>query len=397
VEGQPGSKIELEAPLAPCTLKEYTLYFLRLGAIGFGGPIALAGYMQKDLVEERRWISKRDYLDGLALAQLAPGPLAAQLAIYLGWIKAGVWGATLIGLAFVIPSFLMVVGISVLYVQYDGLPWMQGLFYGIGAAVIAIIVRSAIKLTKLTLAKDVLLWLVFAINACITGWTESEIVWVFLLSGMVVLMARFPGSKAKATAPTLFVLPVWLVSGIGGPAGATTLWQITWFFALAGACVFGSGLAIVPFLYGGVVEQYHWLNDRQFLDAVAVAMITPGPVVITVAFIGFLVAGYAGAILAALGTFLPCYLFTVIPAPYFRRFADNKSLRGFVDGVTAAATGAIAGAAFVLGKRAIIDIPTSIIGMATLALLLWTKKVPEPLIILLAGLVGITLDYLNIR
>lgn len=379
-----------EASLNPCTLKEYTFYFLRLGALGFGGPIALAGYMQKDLVEERRWISKKDYLDGLALAQLAPGPLAAQLAIYLGWVRAGVLGATLIGLAFVIPSFFMVVGISIIYVHYGGLPWMQGVFYGIGAAVIAIIARSAYKLTKLTLAKNVVLWIVFAINAVITGWTESEIVWVFALSGILVLLSRRTGTWFKAaTPPAMVTLPLWLVSGIAGPASASTLWQITWYFTAAGAFVFGSGLAIVPFLYGGVVENFHWLNERQFLDAVAVAMITPGPVVITVAFIGYLVAGFAGALLAALGTFVPCYLFTVIPAPYFRRFADNKSLRGFVDGVTAAATGAIAGAAFVLGKRAIVDLPTALIGLATLSLLLWTKKIPEPLVILAAGLIGL--------
>lgn len=371
-------------PDAP-TLKEFTLYFLRLGAVGFGGPIALAGYMQKELVEERKWITPDEYKEGLALAQLAPGPLAAQLAIYLGWVRAGVLGATLVGVAFVLPSFLMVLALAALYLELGGLPWMQGVFYGIGAAVIAIIGRSAYKLVKSTLAKDWLLWSIFAVSAIVTAWTESEVIWLFVLSGVVALAVRHRAFRARAIA----VLPIWLFSGLHGPAAGATLATLFWYFAEAGAFVFGSGLAIVPFLYGGVVGKFHWLTERQFLDAVAVAMITPGPVVITVAFIGHLVAGPLGATAAALGVFLPCYLLVVIPAPYFRRFANNPQLKSFVDGVTAAATGAIAGAAFVLGRRAIFDIPTALIAAATLAILLKTKRVPEPLAILLAGVAGL--------
>lgn len=370
------------------SLAEFTLYFLRLGATGFGGPIALAGYMQRDLVEVRRWISSEEYKEGLALAQLAPGPLAAQLAIYLGWVRGGVLGATLVGVAFVVPSFLMVLALAAMYLRLGGLPWMQGMFYGIGAAVIAIIGRSAYKLVKSTLSRDWLLWAIFAVSAVSTAWTESEIIWLFVLSGVVALVVRQgsfrPGSAAA-------VLPVWLISGLHGPAAGTTLATLFWYFAEAGAFVFGSGLTIVPFLYGGVVRDFQWLTERQFLDAVAVAMITPGPVVITVAFIGHLVGGPLGAMLAALGVFLPCYLLVVIPAPYFRRFANNPRLKAFVDGVTAAATGAIAGAAFVLGRRAIIDLPTALIAAGTLVVLLTIKRVPEPLVILLAGGVGLAL------
>ncbi|MEX2260428.1 MAG: chromate transporter [Bryobacteraceae bacterium] len=369
------------------SLTEFTLYFLRLGAVGFGGPIALAGYMQRDLVEDRRWISLEEYKEGLALAQLAPGPLAAQLAIYLGWVRGGVLGATLVGVAFVVPSFLMVLALAAMYLRLGGLPWMQGMFYGIGAAVIAIIGRSAYKLVTSTLSKDWLLWAIFGVSAVVTAWTESEVIWLFVLSGVVALVVR----QGFPRAGNAVVLPVWLISGLYGPAAATTLATLFWYFAEAGAFVFGSGLAIVPFLYGGVVRDFQWLTERQFLDAVAVAMITPGPVVITVAFIGHLVAGPLGATLAALGVFLPCYLFVVIPAPYFRRFANNPRLKTFVDGVTAAATGAIAGAAFVLGRRAIIDLPTALIAAATLVVLLKTKRVPEPLVILLAGGVGLVL------
>ena len=356
--------------------------------MGFGSPIALAGYMHRDLVEDRRWILPDDYREGLALAQLAPGPLAAQLAIYLGWVRGGVFGATLVGVAFVLPSFLMVLALAALYLNLGGLPWMQGMFYGIGAAVIAIIGRSAYKLVRSTLAKDWLLWSIFAVSALVTAWTESEVIWLFVLSGVVALAVRRGVSKGYAA-----VIPVWLISGLHGPAAGTTLMTLFWYFAEAGAFVFGSGLAIVPFLYGGVVGKFHWLTERQFLDAIAVAMITPGPVVITVAFIGHLVAGPLGATAAALGVFLPCYLLVVIPAPYFRRFANNPRLRAFVDGVTAAATGAIAGAAFVLGKRAIVDAATATIAVATLIVLLKTKRIPEPLVILLAGGVGLLIRH----
>lgn len=376
--------------LEPCTLRELLVYFLRLGTFGFGGPIALAGYMQKDLVEERRWLSKEDYVEGIALAQLAPGPLAAQLAIYLGWVKNGVLGATVVGLAFVLPSFLMVLALAALYVQAGGMPWMRGAFYGIGAAVIAIIARSVWKLGKMTLGKDPLLWAFFGVSALVTAWTESEVVWLFLGAGFLAVALRAPPKFGGSTLSAL-PLPLWALTGLAGAASGATLWTIAWYFAEAGAFVFGSGLAIVPFLHSGVVAKFHWLTDQQFLDAVAVAMITPGPVVITVAFIGYLVAGPVGATVAALATFGPCYLFTILPAPYFRRFSKNPSIKAFVDGVTAAAAGAIAGAAFVLGRRALIDIPTLLIAAITMGLLIRYKKLQEPLLIVAAGTLGIAL------
>ena len=370
-------------------MAELCRYFLRLGALGFGGPIALVGYMQRDLVEKRRWVGKDDFREGLALSQLAPGPLAAQLAIYLGWVRGRVLGATLVGIAFIIPSFIIVLLLSAFYIRYGGLSWMQGAFYGIGASVIAIIARSAVKLVRMTLGKDILLWFLFLASAVITAWSESEIVWVFVVSGVLALLIKAPPRLSRKTvASAIMPLPAWLLSGLHGTASTGTLWTLGLFFAEAGAFVFGSGLAIVPFLYGGVVDRFHWLSDRQFLDAVAVAMITPGPVVITVAFIGYLVAGPVGATVAAIGVFLPCYLFVVIPAPYFRHIAKNRQVKAFVDGVTAAATGAIGGAAFVLGRRAIIDIPTALIALTTFALLSRVKRAPEPLVILGAGVIG---------
>jgi len=306
------------------TLQEFVIYFLKLGTLAFGGPIALAGYMQRDLVDERGWIAPDDYKQGLALAQLAPGPLAAQLAIYLGWVRGRVLGATLVGIAFVAPSFLMVLALSALYLKFGGLAWMQALFYGIGAAVIAIIAWSAARLARTTLGRDRLLWGLFAVSLIVTAWTAREIIWLFVASGLIPLLARArvrPSLRSKALLVAPW--PAWLTSGLTGAASVGVLWKVFAYFAAAGLFVFGSGLAIVPFLHGGVVEQFHWLTERQFLDAVAVSMITPGPVVITVAFIGYLVAGPVGATVAAIGVFAPVYFVTVLAAPHFRRFAES--------------------------------------------------------------------------
>jgi chromate transporter len=372
-------------------LREFLLYFLHLGALGFGGPIALAGHMQKDLVEERKWVSGQDYVEGLAFSQLSPGPLAAQLAMYLGWVRAGSLGATLTGVVFVLPSFLMVMVLAGLYVHYGTLPWIQGVFYGIGAAVIAIIARSAYKLVRSTLKKDLLLWTLFAALAVTTAWTESEIVWLFLLCGLVSMFVKAPPRfRVTPSAIPAFVGFGNLVTGAHGAATAATIGTLFLFFLKAGAFVFGSGLAIVPFLYGGVVGQFHWLTERQFVDAVAVAMITPGPVVITAGFVGYLVAGPIGATLAALAVFVPPYLIVIAGAPYYRRFAKNLQVKAFVQGVTAAAVGAIAGAAFILGRRSLIDLPTISIAVLTFALLS-VRRISEPLLILVAGFAGLLL------
>ena len=371
-------------------MRDLLLYFLRLGTFGFGGPIALAGHMQHDLVETRGWISPQDYREGLALAQLSPGPLAAQLAMYLGWVRFGRLGATLVAVAFILPSLLMVVVLSALYLRFGGLPWMQSAFYGVGAAVIAIVARSAWKLAKSTVGKDRLLLGLCIVSALITAWTETEFLPVFLGAGLLALgLERLRSNAPMASIAAPFA---WLVSGLHGP-GQGELLRLAWYFTEAGAFVFGSGLAIVPFLHGGVVTRYHWLTERQFLDAVAVAMITPGPVVITVAFIGFLVAGAAGGLIAAAGVFLPPYLVVMALAPSVRRWASDARVRAFVGGVTAAAAGAIGGAAFVLGRRAIIDVPTALIGLAAFAILTTTKRVPEPALILIAAIVGLVLQH----
>lgn len=374
---------------APYSLKELIIYFLKLGTWGFGGPVALVGYMHRDLVENKQWISEDDYKEGMALSQLAPGPLAAQLSIYLGYVHYKILGATLVGIAFVLPSFFMVLGIGWAYVAFGGLPWMQAIFYGVGAAVIGIITISSYKLTTKSIGTDYWLWGIFIVLAFFTFITEEENIWLILSAGVLIWFVKSPPSFKKESLKVLLwpiILQIPAKVSTGGKLG-----QIAWFFTKAGAFVFGSGIAIVPFLYGGVVKEYQWLNEQQFVDAVAVAMITPGPVVITVGFIGYLVGGIAGACVAALATFIPCYIFTILPAPYFKKYGKHPAIKAFVDGVTAAAIGAIAGAVLVLAKRNLTDIPTIVIALITILVLYTYKKIPEPLVIGVASIVGICL------
>jgi chromate transporter len=318
----------------------------------------------------------------------------------LGYAHGGVTGATLVGLAFVVPSLLMTLAIGALYVAYGGLAWMHAAFYGVGAAVIGIIVRSAWKLMRLTMGHDRLLWAVAALMAVVTAGTETEVGSLFIVCGLVVLVLQAPPRRLLSWArsgqdlPGLVLLTGMAAPSTGAAATSTGLAHILWFFTKAGAFVFGSGLAIVPFLHGGVVMEYRWLTDKQFLDAVAVAMLTPGPVVITVAFIGYLVAGLAGGVTAATGVFLPTYLFVVIPYPWFDRFSDNPQVRAFVSGVTAAAAGAIAGACVVLGRRAIFDPPTALLALAAFGLL-WRFKTPEPILIAGAAAAGLLVFWLR--
>jgi chromate transporter len=369
-------------------------YFLRLGTLGFGGPVALVGAMRRDLVEGRAWLTDAEYREGLALAQMAPGPLAAQLAIYIGYIHGGALAAAEVGIAFVLPSLVMVLLLGWAYTAFGGLAWVQAAFYGVGAAVIGLIANSAYGLLRRTLSTDWLLWAIAVVLAVTTIVTGREMIVLVLVGGVVVWLMRAPPAwLAKAilrdiASGGLFAMAV--TGGAGGPPESVPLLvQLLGFFSFAGAFVFGSGLAIVPFLHGGVVLDHRWLTEDQFRDAVAVALLTPGPVVITTAFIGFLVAGLAGGIVAAVGTFLPCYIFTVVPAPLFRRYGTRPGLAAIVQGVTAGAVGAIAGAVVVLGRGAIIDARTAVVAAGTLTVRLLLPRIPEPILVSAAAVVGL--------
>lgn len=381
------------------SLRALVLYFLKLGTIGFGGPIALVGYMHKDLVETRGWISEEEYKQGLALAQLAPGPLAAQLGIYIGFVHYRILGATLVGFAFVLPSFIMVVLLGIVYKLFGGLSWIQAVFYGVGAAVIGIIALSSYKLTVKSIGQfslasfksKWLLWLFFTLALIITYSTEQEQVLLFIAAGLLYMITKAPPkwwNGKTVNSILLFQFAFWQYE-------STTLVKIAIFFAKAGTFVFGSGLAIVPFLHAGVVIENHWLTEQQFLDAVAVAMITPGPVVITVGFIGYLVNGFLGALVAALATFLPCYVFTIAMAPSFKKIAQNRAVKAFVEGITATVVGALVGSVIVIAKRSLMDIPTVLIALSSILALLYIKKVQEPYIILVGAILGVIIKLVH--
>jgi chromate transporter len=372
----------------PVGLWPLVRYFLRLGSSGFGGPIALAGSMQRDLVP-RGWITQQEYVEGLAFAQMMPGPLAAQLAMWIGFIRHGVLGASLVGLAFILPAFIIVLGVSILYAAFNGLSIVQALFYGIGPAVIAIVAHSAVRLARTTVGGDRLMWVVFVLAALITFVSRTEVALLFVVAGILGMLLYSPPGWLRRRAN---IVPVALFSSsLVGAVSLPLLVDLGGFFAVAGAFTFGSGLAIVPFLHQGVVLDHQWLNERQFLDAVAVGIITPGPVVITAAFVGYLVAGFWGALVAAAAVFLPVYLFVLLIGRYIIKYRTHPALKGFVKGATAAASGAIAGAAVILAQNSVVDIPTALIAVACILIIWRTRKIPEPLLVAAAGVVGIVL------
>ena len=404
--GQDGAAARPQGPAQQPTheqvpFRKFVLYFLRLGTTGFGGPIATVGYMQRDLVEQRGWIDRKDFLDGVALGQTMPGPLAAQVAMWIGYLRRGAWGALAVAGAFIAPSFLIVVAAGALYAAYSRTGIVQALFYSIAPAVMAIIAIAGYKLLRLTDRSDWRLWVISTIVFTITALTGSEPIPLILGAGVAVLLIdapprwpfrrrRSPKPPEAPQAPPQGAKAVLLPVALAVPAGIGTLLPLGLFFLQTGALVFGSGLAIVPLLRDGVVAQHHWLDQSQFLDAVAMGLITPGPVVITAGFIGYLVAGLPGALVAAVGIFTPIYLAVVLPGRWFIRHRDNRQVKAFVAGATAAAAGALSGAVVLLTREAVTDWATAAIAVVTLGLLL-KFKIGEPWIVLAAGILGIVL------
>jgi chromate transporter len=378
-------------------------YFVGLGTWGFGGPIASVGYMQRDLVERRAWLTREDFLDGVALGQTMPGPLAAQVVMWLGFLRAGTLGALAASAVFIAPSFFFVLAVAVAYVHYQGLPVVQALFAGIAPAVMAIIAVAAYKLARMTNRRDVRLWAISVVLAVVTAVTGAEIAVLFLAAGLLMVAIDAPPRRLRrllrrGDRPGLPVLVPGAGAGkvlalaSGGVVAGGTLAALGWFFLKAGAFIFGSGLAIVPFLREGVVNQHHWLTDGQFLDAVAMGLITPGPVVITATFIGYLTAGWQGALVATLAIFTPIYLGVVLPGRWFIRHRDNPQIKAFVKGATAAAAGAITGAVIVLSTQTITTWTAAAIAATALAVLL-AHKVKEPYVVAAGAVAGLLLHW----
>ncbi len=381
---------EPSAGLHPPSFRALARYFLGLGTWGFGGPIATVGYMQRDLVERRRWLDRQDFLNGVALGQTMPGPLAAQVVMWVGFLERGPVGALATSLLFIAPSFAIVLAVAILYVHYQGLAVVQALFYGIAPAVMAIIAVAAIKLARLTNRSDPKLWVISAATLAVTALTGAEIAWLFVAAGLAVMLWEAPPRLRRRPMSGLLVLPLFGFTSLTGAFGAGTLLLLGLFFLKAGAFIFGSGLAIVPFLREGVVQQHHWLTERQFLDAVAMGLITPGPVVITATFIGYLVGGFAGAGVATVAIFIPIYLGVVVPGRWFIRHQASPRVRGFVKGATAAAAGAIGGATIVLTRGAVVDWRTALVAFAALGFVSRFKN-REPVLVLLAAIAGLAL------
>ncbi len=375
----------------PGRIWELVQYFLRLGLFGFGGPVALVGQMERDLVGNRAWLSKEQMREAIAVCQSLPGPLAIQVGIFISYLRAGFWGAWAGGFAFILPNFLIVAALGALYVHFGTLQPVTGIFYGVSPAVIALILHSCHRLAKLGM-EDWLQWAIAAACFLVTVILQAEVALLFLGAGMLGVLAygnlwRRPPSRAAL----LVAVPVAPV------ASSSLLGKIFLFFLKAGALTFGSGLVIVPFLQQGVVQEHGWLGEREFLVAVAIGMISPGPVVITATFVGYLVAGFWGAVAATIGIFLPSFILVLIAAPLLARHRANPNVQGFVKGAYAAAIGTILGASVLLGRIAIGDWLTLLIGITSLAIL-FTWKVSNPLLMAVAAIVGlVAFPILHIR
>lgn len=372
-------------------IKDLVRYYLRLGLLGFGGPVALVGQMERELVAGKGWVTKEEMREGIAVCQSLPGPLAIQVGIWLSYLRGGFWGAWAGGWAFILPNFVIVAALGALYVHFGGLPWVTAIFYGVSPAVIALILHSCYRLTKLGM-DDWLQWALAGAAFAVTVAVRAEVAWIFLASGVVGVLYYGSLLRARAAASTTssFLIGLPLVAGgaDASAAASTMLGKLFVFFLKAGSLTFGSGLVIVPFLEKGLVQQTGWLNEREFLVAVAMGMMSPGPVVITATFVGFLVAGFWGALTATIGIFLPSFLLVLIVAPVLMRYRTNPNVQGFIRGAYAAAIGTILGACVLLGRIAIGDWLTALVALASLVVL-FRWKASNPLLIACAAVIGL--------
>jgi chromate transporter len=372
--------------IQPGRWSELLGYFLRLGLLGFGGPVALVGQMERELVAERGWLTKEQMREAIAICQSLPGPLAIQVGIYISYLRGGFWGAWIGGWAFIFPNFVIVAALGALYVYFGDLKPITGIFYGVSPAVIALILHSCYRLAKLGM-EDKLQWAIAIVCLVITVILQAEVALLFIGAGLVGIL--YYGNIFRQKPPPVVLQVAALPALTLAPAAsASTLGKLLLFFLKAGSLTFGSGLVIVPFLQQGVVQQYGWMDERQFLIAVAVGMISPGPVVITATFVGYLVAGFWGSLVATIGIFFPSFIFILVAAPLLARHGTNPNVQGFVRGAYAAAIGTILGACILLGRIAIGDWLTAIVGLGSLAVL-FRWKVSNPLLIAVTALIGL--------
>ena len=390
-QGHPNSASGTAAGQVPppqrVPLLQIVTYFLRLGTMGFGGPVALCGQMERELVDERGWLTKAEMREAIAVSQSLPGPLAIQVGIFASYMRGGFWGAWAGGWAFILPNFLIVAGLGALYVHYGDLPWMTAVFYGVSPVVIALILHSCWRLAKLGM-EDWLQWAIAAGAFLITVILQAEVALVFIGAGILGIL--YYGSLFRRRGPPVALGAAAIPSAgtVTHSAGPSVIGKLILFFLKAGSLTFGSGLVIVPFLEKGLVQQYGWLSPRAFLIAVAVGMLSPGPVVITATFVGFLVAGFWGSLASTVAIFLPSFIFILVAAPLVQRNRTNPNVQGFIKGAYGAAIGTILGASVLLGKIAIGDAVTALLAVVSLALL-FRFKISNPVLIAGAAVVGL--------
>jgi chromate transporter len=368
------------------SLGQMVRYFLRLGALGFGGPVALANSMRRDLVETRSWLTEPEYDQGLAIAAACPGPLAYQLGIYCGYVRHGIAGGLAVAAAFALAPFLLVVAAAALYTRFEASWPLRALFYGVGPVVVALILKACWNLGRRTLARDRVAWAFFLVACAVTVVVQKELTAIFLVAGLLGSWLFSSRRPPRGRATSVVVIP-FLLGGV--PPAADITVKLFLFFFRTGLLVFGSGLVIVPFLKEYVVDQYHWLGDRAFLDSVAIGMISPGPVVISATFVGYLLDGLRGAAAASVGIFAPAILFTVIATPILLRHAANPWLKGFIRGITVTVVGVLVGTTYLVGKTAIGDALSVGVAAASLVALFVWKRLPEPLVVLTGSLIGL--------
>jgi chromate transporter len=369
-------------------IRDLVLYYLRLGTVGFGGPVALCGQMERELVQERRWLTKDEMREAIAVCQSLPGPLAIQVGIFVSYIRGGFWGAWAGGWAFILPNFVIVSALAALYVHFGGLSLVTAIFYGVSPAVIALILHSCYRLAKLGM-EDWLQWVIVAVCLAVTVAVQAEVALLFVGAGIVGVLYYGTLFRARAASSSLPLLAVWPVSTSVAPAAqGSILSKLLLFFLKAGSLTFGSGLVIVPFLEKGLVQHTGWLDERQFLVAVAMGMLSPGPVVITATFVGYVVAGFWGAVISTIGIFLPSFLLVLIVAPILLRYRNNSNVQGFVKGAYAAAIGTILGACVLLGRIAIGDWLTGLVALVSL-IVLFRWKVSNPLLVAVTAIIGL--------
>lgn len=376
------------APADRVPISKLVRYFLRLGTLGFGGPVALCGLMERELVAEKAWLTRDEMRDAIAVSQSMPGPLAIQVGIFAAYMRGGFWGAWAGGWAFILPNFLIVAALGALYVHFGGLVWMTAVFYGVSPVVIALILHSCWRLSKLGM-EHWLQWAIAMTAFLITVVFKAEVALVFIGAGLVGLgyygtpfRGRRPPAVAASVAPPL-------AGGLASHAATPALLgKLFLFFLKAGSLTFGSGLVIVPFLEKGIVQEAGWLSPRDFLIAVAIGMMSPGPVVITATFVGYLVAGFWGSLVSTIGIFLPSFAFVLVVAPILMRRRGDPNVKGFIKGTYGAAIGTILGACVLLGRIAIGDVLTALVALGALGLL-FRFKVSNPMLIAVAALIGL--------